>query len=108
MLSPVFYSTSNGVKTSGESNTEIAIRIVRRPSVDVRTISISVAEVHELAIRIAAFLLHFSILVGGNMQLTPLENALLEEHGFSRLDGDFSLTGLKLGVACINMRRDQP
>ena len=48
---------------------DIAIGIVRHPSVDVCTIIIRVAEVHELAIRITALLLHLSILVSGNTQL---------------------------------------
>lgn len=48
-------------KTSGEGYAEIVIRIVGVPSVDIRTVRIEVADVHEVAIRRTAFPLHISI-----------------------------------------------
>lgn len=57
----------DGGKTSGEGNTEIVIAIVRLIRIDVRTFSISIADIDKLAIRVATLPLRYSIYGSGTM-----------------------------------------
>ena len=51
-----------GIKTSGQRNAQIVIRIVGLPVVDIRAIRLEIADIHEVAIRIAGVLcMHISI-----------------------------------------------
>lgn len=43
------------VKTSGEGSTEIAILVIRVPSVDIRTVGTGIADVHEVTIGVLSF-----------------------------------------------------
>ena len=52
--------------TSGESDTEVVIRVVRPVSVDIHTVRIEVAGIHELTIRITASLLYSSFFGNSN------------------------------------------
>ena len=49
------YRVWSGVKTSGEGSTEVVILVIRVPAVDIRTVGIGIADVHEITVRIASF-----------------------------------------------------